>query len=104
MPTIYATAPRDEAAEIAKTLVEAKLAACVNQVQCQSVYRWDGEVHDDPETVLIAKTSEKQVDQAVGKLEAIHPYDVPCIEVFDEADSIESCATWIADATGAGGE
>lgn len=104
MPTVYATAPRGEADEIATALVEARLVACVNRVDCQSVYRWGGEVHDDPETILLAKTSEDQIEPAVDRLESIHPYDVPCIEVFEEADAIDSFATWVADATGPSGD
>ena len=49
MPTAYVTAPRDAAANIAKTLVEERLAACVNAVDCTSTYRWEGEVHEDAE-------------------------------------------------------
>ena len=95
MPTVYATVPRSEADELAQSLVEAKLVACVNRFDCQSVYRWDGEVHDDPETILLAKTSEDCVEAAVQRLEEIHPYEVPCIEVFEEADAIEPFMQWI---------
>ncbi|AFK19302.1 divalent-cation tolerance protein CutA [Haloferax mediterranei ATCC 33500] len=51
MPTVYITAPPSSADELARTLVEERLAACVNRVSCDSVYRWDGDVHDDEETI-----------------------------------------------------
>jgi periplasmic divalent cation tolerance protein len=94
MPTAYVTAPPEEAPEIAETLVEERLAACVNRFPCTSVYRWDGEVHRDDEVILLAKTTEDSFDQLVERVEELHPYDVPCIERFEEADVLESFAEW----------
>ena len=67
MPTVYITAPPGEAPDIAQTLVAERLAACVNRFDCDSVYRWDGEVHAD---------------------------EVPCIERFDESAELDAFATW----------
>lgn len=94
MPTAYITAPPDEADEIARTLVDERLAACVNRFPCQSVYRWDGTVHDDDEVVLLAKTSADRYDALVDRLTEIHPYDVPCVERFDESGILTEFATW----------
>ncbi|SDQ92606.1 divalent-cation tolerance protein CutA [Natronobacterium texcoconense] len=94
MPTVYITAPTDEADAIAERLVEERLAACVNRFPITSTYRWDGEVHHDEEIALLAKTTDDAYDDLVERLEEIHPYDVPCIERFDEAGILGSFAEW----------
>jgi periplasmic divalent cation tolerance protein len=94
MATAYITAPPEEAPEIAETLVEERLAACVNRFPCASVYRWDGEVHRDDEVVLVAKTTDEAYDRLETRAEELHPYDVPCIERFEESDFLESFAEW----------
>jgi periplasmic divalent cation tolerance protein len=94
MPTAYITAPPDAAGDVAETLVEERLAACVNRYPCTSVYRWDGEVHRDDEVVLLAKTTDDAYDRLVARVEEIHPYDVPCVERFEEAELLESFEEW----------
>jgi periplasmic divalent cation tolerance protein len=98
MPTVYVTAPRDAVEEIASTVVEERLAACVNAVDCESTYRWEGEIHEDPETILLVKTTDDRYEELVDRIEAIHPYEVPCIERFEERDVLDAFATWRADA------
>ncbi|UVE49774.1 divalent-cation tolerance protein CutA [Haloferax larsenii] len=97
MPTAYVTAPPDAADELARTLVEERLAACVNRVPCQSVYRWDGEVHDDDEVILLAKTTDDRYDEFASRVVELHPYDVPCVERFDESHVLDEYATWVSD-------
>ncbi|MDH5021352.1 divalent-cation tolerance protein CutA [Halobacterium rubrum] len=99
MPTVYITVPRDVAAPLAADLVERRLAACVNRLDCQSTYRWDGDVvHDEAEVVLLAKTTDDAYDDLVAFVEREHPYDVPCIERFDDADALPAFADWLDDA------
>lgn len=71
-----------------------RLAACVNQVSTTSTYRWDGEVHRDDEVILLAKTTDDVYEDLVARIEDVHPYDVPCIERFDEADVLEAFGEW----------
>jgi len=97
MATAYVTAPPDAADDIARTLVKERLAACVNRVPCQSTYRWDGEVHDDEEVVLLAKTTDYVALEA--RVVELHPHDVPCIERFDEDDILPAFAEWRANVT-----
>ena len=97
MPTVYITAPRDVAPEIARTLVDERLAACVNRFDCASVYRWDGERHTDEETVLLAKTTDARYDTLRDRVVDCHPYEVPCIERFDESDILDAFADWRAE-------
>ena len=97
MPTVYATAPRDAAADLAERLVTEELAACVNVVDCRSVYRWEGDVVADDEAVLLAKTTNDGYDDLAAVVEQEHPYDVPCIERFDEDDVAPEFGAWIRD-------
>ncbi|WP_121742701.1 divalent-cation tolerance protein CutA [Natronorubrum halophilum] len=97
MPTAYITVPPADADEIAETLIEERLAACVNQLSTTSTYRWDGEVHRDDEVILLAKTTPDAYDRLVERVRERHPHDVPCIERFDESDVLESFAAWWAE-------
>jgi periplasmic divalent cation tolerance protein len=104
MPTVYVTAPRDAGQEIARAVVDAELAACVNAVACTSTYRWPADggadaIHEDDELILFAKTSDARVDALVDEIEALHPYDVPCIEVFAETDVRDAYGEWVDAAT-----
>ena len=95
---ILVTAGSDEEARrIAAALVERRLVACVNLVgPIRSIYRWDGEIRDDPEVLLIVKTIRERfaaVEQAVREL---HSYDVPeVIAVAVEQGSLPYL-NWIA--------
>ncbi|TMT86035.1 divalent-cation tolerance protein CutA [Haloterrigena sp. H1] len=97
MPTVYITVPPEAADELADVLVEERLAACVNQIETTSTYRWEGDVHHDDEVILLAKTTDDAAADLVARVHEMHPYDVPCIERFDEGDILESFATWRAD-------
>ena len=100
MPTAYVTAPRAAAPELAEVLVEERLAACVNLVECQSTYRWNGAIHHDPESILFVKTSADRYEAMADRLEREHPNDVPCIERIDEDLILPRFARWRDDAVG----
>jgi periplasmic divalent cation tolerance protein len=99
MPTVYITAQPDAAPEVARTLVEERLAACVNTVSCDSVYRWDGEIYDEEETILLAKTTDERYEELRRRVQEIHPYDLPCIERFDETDVLAAFGDWLHEET-----
>ncbi len=96
MPTVYVTAPKTAASEIATTVVDERLAACVNRFDCQSTYRWDGDVLTDDETILLIKTTDEGYDRLETRIEELHPYEVPCIERFDETELLDRFGEWIA--------
>jgi periplasmic divalent cation tolerance protein len=98
MATAYITAPPDAADDLASMLVEERLAACVNRIDCQSTYRWEGTVQEDEEVILLAKTTDSAYEALEERVEAAHPYDVPCIERFDETRSSSAFADWRANA------
>jgi periplasmic divalent cation tolerance protein len=73
------TAPDDATAStMAATLVGEGLAGCVNIVPAiRSVYRWKGEVMEEPETMMIFKTTRARFDALAARIEALHPYETP---------------------------
>jgi len=99
MPTVYITAPPDSAHSLARALVDERLAACVNRVPCESTYRWEGEIHDDEEVILLAKTTDQHYDDLCERVCELHPHDVPCLERFDEASVLDSFGEWVHEET-----
>ncbi len=70
----------EEARSIGRKLVEMRLAACTNVwTPMFSTYWWEGEVVEDIETVLIAKTVEDKLESLIAEVKKMHSYDVPCI-------------------------
>jgi len=96
MPTAYVTAPPEAAEQIARRLVEERLAACVNAVDCTSTYRWEGAVHEDAERLLLAKTTDDRYDALAERVRQLHPHDVPCIERIED-EPVADFAAWRAD-------
>jgi periplasmic divalent cation tolerance protein len=95
---IYMTAgSKEEARKIAKELVVARLAACVNILdQMNSFYMWQGELQDDTEVVLIAKTTEDRLPALIEKVKSLHSYDCPCIVSLPVSGGNQAFLDWIA--------
>jgi len=76
---VLCTVPDEAAAKkLAKGLVDARLAACVNAIPgLTSVYRWQGNVEIDTEVQLLIKTRRARFDELAAWIQANHPYDVP---------------------------
>jgi periplasmic divalent cation tolerance protein len=89
----------DEGRRIAQTLVERRLAACVNIVpQVESIYRWRDEVESASETMLVIKTTAEASERLRAALKELHSYDIPeCIE-FEISDGSAAYLDWIAEA------
>jgi periplasmic divalent cation tolerance protein len=69
---------REEASRLAEMLVGAHLAACVQILpEMESVYRWKGAVHREPEILLLAKTTAACFDELEREVRALHTYDNP---------------------------
>jgi periplasmic divalent cation tolerance protein len=86
----------DDAARIARALVERKLVACVNIVpQIRSIYRWKDELQDDAEVLLISKTLEDRFEAVAAAIRELHGYEVPEIVALP-ADRVDlPYATWV---------
>lgn len=75
---IFTTCPEDRAALIATTLVEEKLAACVNMVTgVRSVYYWRDQLDTATEALLIIKATAYHYDKIEKRLRMLHPYELP---------------------------
>ncbi len=74
------TSGKEESRNIAKKLVEEKLAACVNIIpSIESIYLWKGEIEEDEESLLIAKTKVERIDKIIKRVKEIHSYETPAI-------------------------
>ena len=90
-------APAD-APGIARSLVEERLAACVNILPgVTSVYVWEGAVQEETEATLLIKVSAARRDALTARLAELHPYDVPEILVLDPdvAASSQAYVAWV---------
>ena len=76
---VFSTFPsEDKAAEIARTLVSEGLCACANLIPpVRSIYRWQGELCDERETLAMMKTTSERFEALRERLVALHPYEVP---------------------------
>jgi periplasmic divalent cation tolerance protein len=89
-----ASAP--EAEKIARGLVEAKLAACVNVLPgARSFYRWRGNIEDSSEFLLIVKSSRGRFDALRAEIERLHSYEVPEIIALSIAEGAPNYLNWL---------
>ena len=92
------TSNKEEARAIGKTLVTSRLAACVNIIDnMNSIYFWEGEIQDDQEAILIAKTTKSCVPELIEKVNSMHSYDCPCIISLPVSDGNRPFLYWISD-------
>src|SRR6185503_16364195 len=89
------------AEKLASTLVEERVAACVNVVpRVTSVYRWKGRVERAGESLLVVKTSDARVAQLVRRIGELHPYEVPEIVAVDPSRVSARYRAWVDSETG----
>jgi len=90
----------EEAGKIASAIVEQRLAACANIVPgIRSVYRWEGKVQDDQETLLIIKTTRERFVALRAAIEKLHSYSVPEIIALPIVEGAEKYLNWIQEST-----
>jgi periplasmic divalent cation tolerance protein len=94
---VLVTAPDAEAAaRLARSVVGERLAACVNLVPAiRSIYRWEGQVQDDTETLLVIKTTEERMDALCARVNALHPYDLPEVLALPAAGGSAAYLDWV---------
>lgn len=94
---IYSTTDTLESARtIARSLVKEQLVACVHIIpKIESIYRWQGNIEETTECVLLAKTSERNVQKTIQKIRSLHPYEVPEIIVFPPVGGLKEYLDYI---------
>jgi periplasmic divalent cation tolerance protein len=98
---VLVTAPgADEAARIARAVVEERLAACGNVVPgLRSIYRWQGAVQEDAEALLVLKTTRDRFEALRARVLALHPYEVPEVIALPVEAGSAPYLDWIAKET-----
>ena len=86
----------DVAKKIATTLVELRLAACVNVCPgVESIYRWQGKVESAEEVLALIKTTRAGFEALEQKLRELHPYEVPEIIALPAERVSSAYARWV---------
>lgn len=98
---VYITVPdENEAAIISKTLVEERLAGCINIIKgIRSIYSWKGNIEDEPEILLILKTKKSLFKKLKNRVKEIHSYTVPEIIALPVIDGSEDYLKWLEEVT-----
>ena len=94
---VLVTAPSGEvAAALAHAVVEERLAACGNIVPgLRSIYRWQDEVRDEPEVLLLLKTTAGRVAALTHRITELHPYEVPEVLALPVSAGLGSYLSWV---------
>ncbi len=101
---IYITvADEEEALRLGRLLVEENLVACANVVpRLLSCFRWEGQVQQEEESLLLAKTRSHLVSAIVDRVKAAHSYEVPAVLALEISDGNPDFLQWIGQEVGTG--
>ena len=97
--SIYAVfASVEEAERIGRTVIEERLAACINIVApVRSIYRWKGRIETADEVAAILKTHHWRSDALIARIAELHSYDVPCVVSWPIDKIVGTFADWVED-------
>ncbi len=96
---ILVTASREEGPGIARHLVEKRLAACVNITEISSCYRWEGRYCEEPEALLVIKTTSGRVRDALAAIRDVHSYELPEMIVLPVISGYPPYLAWVEEET-----
>lgn len=96
---VFSTFPdAAKAREVARMLVQEKLAACANLLpEVESIYHWKGELTASAETLVFFKTTSAAYPELEARLRASHPYEVPEIIALDITAGSPDYLRWVAE-------
>jgi len=98
---MFVTSPVEDAPAIARALVERRLVACVNILPpVHSIYRWQGEVEEADEALMLLKSTRAQVEAVDAALRELHPYEVYELVVLPVEGGSEAYLSWIRESVG----
>jgi len=97
--SVYAVfANAEEAERIGRTVVEERLAACINILApVRSIYRWQGKIETADEVAAIFKTHHWRADALMERIAALHSYNVPCVASWPIDKILGPYADWVED-------
>jgi periplasmic divalent cation tolerance protein len=97
--SIYAVfADAEEAERIGRTVIEERLAACINVLSpVRSIYRWKGKIDTADEVAAILKTHHWRSDALIARIAELHSYDVPCVVSWPIDKIVGAYADWVED-------
>ena len=89
------------AQQIATALVEAGEAACVSIVpEIRSIYRWEGQVYDERELLLVIKSTAERYEEVRSRIRQLHSYEVPEVIVLPITAGDPNYLRWLSQVTG----
>jgi len=97
---VLCTCSGDEAARIAKTLVEEHLVACINVIDAESFFWWGEHVQEEKEKLMIMKTREDLWDNLRDRIRELHSYELPEIIAIPVKYGLEDYLEWIDEVIG----
>lgn len=93
---VLVTVPSAEAEGLARALVDERLAACVNLIPgIRSFYRWQGQVQDDDEVLLVIKTGSDRCEALAERVRELHPYDLPEVLALPAVGGSRAYLDWV---------
>lgn len=100
MVVLVTCGSEEEAAKIASSLVEERLAACANIIpSIRSIYRWEGKVWDEREWMLIVKTQKEKFEELEKRVKSLHSYSVPEIIALPIVQGSTAYLRWLQEIT-----
>ena len=91
-----AFANEEDAARVARVLVEERLVACANLLLgARSIYRWEGRVADEREVVVLMKTRKQDWTALLSRLHELHPYETPELVAVRIAAGAPKYMAWL---------
>lgn len=100
MTLVFTTVDSEDAAQrLAQEAVQRHLAACVQVQAIRSTYRWQGQVRDEAEFRLMAKTTPQRAPELVAAWRASHPYEVPALWTVSAQSAQTRYAQWVLQET-----
>ncbi|HZX97530.1 MAG TPA: divalent-cation tolerance protein CutA [Myxococcales bacterium] len=99
---VLTTLPNGDAAgELAKTVVEERLAACANIFPAlRSIYRWQAQVQDENEVLVLFKTRQEHFERLKARILELHPYEVPEVLAIPVEQGYHAYLEWLSRETG----
>jgi periplasmic divalent cation tolerance protein len=94
---VLTTLPAEtDAVAFGRTLIEEKLAACVNVLPpMTSIYRWQGQIEDAREQQVVIKTTADRIPTLEARLRTLHPYEVPEFVLLPAAAASDAYGSWV---------